>query len=315
MTFYHDTIEPLDYGLFFLPVDARPRTEAAANAHGLKPGQKVWYYPRRGFDLWNTRYFIVPGRLIWDSPARGYASFIPQFDLPLSRPGSFDGPDGPARRARWGATEDFRDPPQRGRVPRAPGSCTGPISCRRSAGRGVADRAATDAGNPLPGRTSSGEMPGVPVRDPQRVAWVETDRPGEVDRFLSRAEPDPSETVTVTRDEPQRVELTAVLRSPGLVVVSDIVLSRLDADRRRPPRRDPPDQPGNARIGPHRRNAPAGLPLRTPVVPARDRPFGRRPRGPRGADCLGVPGAARPCRTRIGPSRSSGGSLKRTNRV
>ena len=65
-------------------------------------------------------------------------------------------------------------------------------------------------------------VPGLPVRDPHRVAWVETDRPEEVDPFLSRAAPDPSETVTVTRDEPQRVELTAVLRSPGLVVVSDV---------------------------------------------------------------------------------------------
>ena len=29
-------------------------------------------------------------------------------------------------------------------------------------------------------------LPGVPVRDPRSVAWVETDRPREVDRFLSR---------------------------------------------------------------------------------------------------------------------------------
>ena len=72
-TFFFDTIEPLDFGLFFLPWALRP-DEAAMRAHDLKPGQKVWYHPRRGFDLWNTRYFIVPGRLIWDSPARGYAA-------------------------------------------------------------------------------------------------------------------------------------------------------------------------------------------------------------------------------------------------
>ena len=39
--------------------------------------------------------------------------------------------------------------------------------------------------------------------------------------MLSRLGPDPTESVAVTRDEPQRVELTAVLRSPGLVVVAD----------------------------------------------------------------------------------------------
>ena len=65
------------------------------------------------------------------------------------------------------------------------------------------------------------KLPGVPVRDPRGVAWVETDRPKAVDRFLSRAAPDPAEVVTVTRDEPQRVDLTAMLLSPGLVVVSD----------------------------------------------------------------------------------------------
>jgi hypothetical protein len=63
--------------------------------------------------------------------------------------------------------------------------------------------------------------PGILVRDPRSVAWVETDEPHKVDPFLSRAAPDPSEKVTVTRDEPQCVELTAELRTPGLVVVSD----------------------------------------------------------------------------------------------
>ena len=72
MTFYHDTIEPMDYGLFFLPWALTPEP-STLQSHGLKPEQKVWYYPRRGFDLWNTRYFIVPGRLVWDSFPRGYA--------------------------------------------------------------------------------------------------------------------------------------------------------------------------------------------------------------------------------------------------
>ncbi len=40
--------------------------------------------------------------------------------------------------------------------------------------------------------------------------------------MFSRADPDPSETVSVDRDDPQRVDLTATLRSAGLVVVSDV---------------------------------------------------------------------------------------------
>jgi uncharacterized membrane protein YfhO len=39
---------------------------------------------------------------------------------------------------------------------------------------------------------------------------------------LSRARPDPAETVVITRAEPQRVELRAVLRSPGLVVLAEV---------------------------------------------------------------------------------------------
>ena len=219
MTFYHDTIEPLDYGLFFLPWSLTPE-EATLRKHGLKPGQKVWYYPRRGFDLWNTRYFIVPGRLVWDSPPRGYASLIPHSTFIYPAPGSFDGPDGQARRASWGATDDFRILRNDQAFPRAwvvhRAYVVPPIRGLRLADRGKIMQELLYQGDEF------WKLAGVPVRDPHSVAWVETDRPREVERFLSRAAPDPAEVVTVTRDEPQRVELTAVLRSAGLVVVSDL---------------------------------------------------------------------------------------------
>ena len=218
-TFYHDTIEPLDYGLFFLPWSLRP-DEVAARAHVLKPGQRVWYYPRRGFDLWNTRYFIVPGRLRWGSPPRGYAAFIPGSTYLYPAPGSFDGPDGPARRSRWLATEDFRVLRNNAAFPRAwvvhRAYVVPPVG-----GLGVNARLKLMTEILYQG-DEFWRIPGVPVRDPRAVAWVETDRPKEVDRFLSRAGPDPSEAVTVLREEPQQVELTAVLRSAGLVVVSDM---------------------------------------------------------------------------------------------
>jgi hypothetical protein len=65
-------------------------------------------------------------------------------------------------------------------------------------------------------------VPGFPVRDLRSVAWVETDRPREVDRLLSRALPHAAEVVTITHQEPLKVAMTAVLRSSGLVVVADI---------------------------------------------------------------------------------------------
>jgi hypothetical protein len=218
-TFYHDTIEPLDYGLFFLPWSLEP-DEASARAHHLKPGQKVWYHPRRGFDLWNTRYFIVPGRLVWDSPARGYAAFLPRSTFLYPPIGSFDGPDGPARRARWEATEDFRVLRNEAAFPRA-WIVHRAYLLPKVHGLRLADRLVRTQ-QILYQDDEFWHVPGLAVRDPRSVAWVETDRPREVDRLLSRALPDPSETATVTLDEPQRVELTAVLRSPGLVVISDM---------------------------------------------------------------------------------------------
>jgi hypothetical protein len=218
-TFYFDTIESLDYGLFFLPWMLRPDVDAA-HRHGLKPGQSVWYYARRGLDLWNTRYFIVPGRLVWDSPERGYAALIPHSTFLDPPPGSFDGPDGTSRRARWLETDDFRILRNDAAFPRA-WIVHRAYLLPTVHGLRLVDRL-TLTQQILYQADEFWHVPGLAVRDPRTVAWVETDRAGEVDRFLSRAGPDPAETVTVTRDEPQRVELTAVLRTPGLVVVADV---------------------------------------------------------------------------------------------
>ncbi|WP_406699404.1 YfhO family protein [Singulisphaera sp. Ch08] len=217
-TFYHDTIEPMDFGLFFLPWGLDPDPESA-RIHGLKPDQSVWYYPRRGFDLWNTRYFIVPGRLIWDNSIRGYASIIPNSTYIYPGPGSFQGPEGPERRKQWGETEDFRILRNEAAFPRAwivhRAYLVPPITGLRLADRNKIMHELLYQGDEF------WKIPNTPVRDPHTVAWVETDHPKEVDKFLSRDLPTPDETATITHDSPQRVEVTAVLRSPGLVVVSD----------------------------------------------------------------------------------------------
>ena len=240
-------------------------------AHGLKPGQEVWYYPRRGFDLWNTRYFIVPGRLVWGQPARGYAALIPHSTFIYPAPGTFDGPDGPARRAKWLETDDFRILRNEAAFPRA-WVVHRAYLLPTVHGLRLVDRLALTQQILYQG-DEFWRVPGLRVCDLHSVAWVETDRPKEVDRFLSRAAPDPAETVTVTRDEPQRVELTAVLRSAGPRRHLRPVLPGLEPDRRRAPRRDPPDQPGDARGAPRRRHAPARLPLRPAVVSPGNRPF------------------------------------------
>ena len=62
------------------------------------------------------------------------------------------------------------------------------------------------------------------VHDPGSLAWLEVD-PSErtsIARALSGADPDPTESVSIDRYEPERVELTARLRTTGLVVLADV---------------------------------------------------------------------------------------------
>jgi hypothetical protein len=60
------------------------------------------------------------------------------------------------------------------------------------------------------------------VYDLRSMAFVETDRPQELAGYVARAVVAPTESVVITRYEPQRVELVANLERPGLVVLADI---------------------------------------------------------------------------------------------
>ncbi len=107
MTSSVDSIDPVDFASFFFPLFL-PLTEEAARGPGLKAGDKICYQPRRSFDIWNTRYFIVPSYLEWDTMERGYASVVPHSTQIYPPPETFKGPGGPARRAQWEATDDVR---------------------------------------------------------------------------------------------------------------------------------------------------------------------------------------------------------------
>jgi len=218
-TFYHDTIEPMDFGLFFLPWIQQP-DETTARVHKLSPGQKVWYYPRRGFDLWNTRYFIVPGQILWDNPVRGFASVVPKSTYLYPKRNAFEGEGGSEREARWLQTEDFRLLRNEAAYPRAwivhKAYLIPKIRGLRTADRSKIMRELLYQADEF------WRVPGMTVRDPKQIAWVETDTPQTVDPLLSRLDPDPSESATVVRNDPQRVEIEAELRSPGLLVVSDL---------------------------------------------------------------------------------------------
>ena len=219
-TFALGTAEVLDYGLFFAPsLIALERPSAAAL--GLQANQKVLYYPRRGFDLWTTRYFIVPDALEWDSPERGYASFLPRTSPvdPAPRLGGRSARD--AGRARSSAaSEDTRILRNEAAFPRAwvvhRARLLPPLRGMRQADRRASMQELLFQNDEL------WHDDARRVYDPHTMAWVETDDPQSVSRFLSGAEPDASEAVSITHYDPQHVELTAVLRSSGLVVLADV---------------------------------------------------------------------------------------------
>jgi len=218
-TFGFGTTEVHDYSLFF-GARSVPLPEGLAREYGLTPGGPTVYYPRRGFDLWATRYFVLPGRVAWNSHRRAIAAFVPDATRVWPAPDAFDGPGGEDRRDRWLKGVDWQVLRNHNALPRAwvvhqartvpPAESFGAVGAREQ----------TD--EILYQDDELWHEPRRTPRDPRRVAWVETDRPADVARSLSRLGPDPAEVVTITRDEPQRVELTAVLKTPGLVVLADV---------------------------------------------------------------------------------------------
>ena len=103
---------------FFHP-QPMPVPAAVARALGVPAGRPVVYFPRRSFDLWGARYFLLPASPDWTSPDRGFASFLDQTELIYPEPGR---PPRTAIRGRAGAVgpaPGLAAPPQPGRLPRA----------------------------------------------------------------------------------------------------------------------------------------------------------------------------------------------------
>ena len=69
--------ELANYERFFTRFFTRVNYRQAAAHLDVEPGQEVIYFPRRGFDVWNTRYMIVAYVANgWRDPPRAHASFL-----------------------------------------------------------------------------------------------------------------------------------------------------------------------------------------------------------------------------------------------
>jgi hypothetical protein len=210
-----------DYRSLFRP-SVRPLDPRTAAELGMEPGRPVLYYPRRWFDLWGVRYFILaahPGD--WLGADRSYAAFRDQTDLIYPDFTAAAGPDRRQKREEWLRTRDVQVRRNRTAFPRAwivhDARLIRPLAGAQATSR------AWDA---LVGRLG---FPVDPTRpDPSRAttdlrasAYVEADDPAALDAYLPRTATDPSERVNVRYDGPARVVLEASLRRPGLIVLAD----------------------------------------------------------------------------------------------
>jgi len=184
-------------------------------------GTKVVYYPRRSFDMWNTRYFILPmypnG---WRDEFRGYATFILQTDQIYPKPGTFRGPKGPEALKDWVDHHDFQIFRNEQDHPRAwvvhNKRQVEPLTGMSREERRRSMQEITYSGDPFWIDDT------LRAFDPRELAWVESADSLELAPFLPGNLSGRSEPVDVSYPNPQQVALDANLDRPGLVVLADI---------------------------------------------------------------------------------------------
>ena len=184
-------------------------------------GAQVIYLPRRAYDMWNTRYFVVPAFANgWRDELRASAAF--RFECELIYPGNgrFAGPRGKEASKIWMDTQDFEILRNEQEFPRS----------------WVVHTARAIKGADGPSRQPrpeekreilySGDVfwndSSLTLFDPREVAWVGSTDLAEIIPKLSGQLPRASESVRVQYPNPQEAILDVTLESPGLVILSDV---------------------------------------------------------------------------------------------
>jgi hypothetical protein len=204
------------FGAMIKQVDA-----TMAKRLSLDPGAPVIVFPRRAFDMWNTRYIVVPARPNgWIDESRGYASFLVSAERIFPPDNAFQGPGGADRSQRWAAHEDFQVFRSRSAYPRAwvvhSARFLKPITGLERGDRLEPMKEIIYSGEPLwrdPGRT---------LYDARSLAWLDSDKEAELADFLTGNDPLPAELPTITSYGPQNVEIDVNLKRPGIVVLADL---------------------------------------------------------------------------------------------
>jgi hypothetical protein len=211
--------ELFDYEFFFGGFPRLADTQLA-EALRVKPGSPVIYYPRRAYDLWNSRYFILPYAPKWDDEHRGYAAFLHQTQRVFPAPDAFTGPGGLEKEREWALKQDVQVLRNLAVYPRAwvvhGARVIRAINGLSREDRNVPMQEILFQNDPV------WKDPTRAVYDPREVAWVEQEDRDRLAHFIRGFSREPSEAATVTRLEADRVEVEANLRRPGLVVLAEV---------------------------------------------------------------------------------------------
>ncbi len=213
--------ELYDYEWYFAGFERIVRSAELAKALGIEVGKEVVYYPRRAYDMWNTRYFIFPSYPNgWKDEMRSSASF--RFDNQQLYPDRalFQGKDGRERFREWVATKDYEIHRNLDEYPRAwvvhGTRVVRPLEGLNRESRVVAMQEIVYANDPIWHDDT------MVAFDPHRVAWVEGDNAESMAKALSNQATLPSETVQVSYPDPQHAVLETTLESAGIVVLADV---------------------------------------------------------------------------------------------
>ncbi len=212
--------ELADFSAFFRGFRCPVADPEAARRMQLAPGQPIVYFPRRSFDLWNTRYFVVPlYPADWNDEQRASAAFVYRSERIYPTAEQFAGSGGDAEYRRFTGLRDFQVLRNDQAYPRA-----WIVHAARPA-------PAAGNSNPEERRHCLDEITyardlwresGLSVHDPHAVAWIDRQAIPGLAHYLRGHAPGPRETVRVTYPDPQHAELVATLDSPGIVVLSDV---------------------------------------------------------------------------------------------
>jgi len=203
-----------EFRRLFQPNERVADAKAAARL-GVEPGRRVLDYPRRAFDLWGARYFIMPAYPgDWTTENRGFAAFLDRTELVYPDPAELAGPAHSRDRRQWLLEKDVQVRRNKAVFPRA-------WVVHEARPIQPLDGSQPGSGDALRARLRRGDSP-TQADDLRSIAYVETDRPESLAPFRPGGPTDPAETVTVRYDSPIHVVLQARLRRPGILVLADV---------------------------------------------------------------------------------------------